>query len=218
MNHPDRDEWIPFICHESDPETRQRLAQHLEQCPDCAREVAGWRRSLRRLDQWTLPKPQTRILSLFSPGVKWGLAAALVLGVGVLIGRTTTPPPLSVPELRAQIESSLRSSFEARLQEVLRQVQNENSVALTRAEERWTQAAAIEKRRAWRDLLAVLEAARAEDGRALRAALQTMQERHDTEFVALRKDLETLASMTDREIREARFRLIQLAAYENPTP
>jgi hypothetical protein len=218
MNHPDHEEWVPFICHESDPETRKRLAQHLEQCPDCAREVAGWRRSLGRLDQWTLPKPQGRILSLFPPGVKWALAAALVLGVGVLIGRVTTPAPWSIPELRGQIESSLRSSFEARLDEALRQVQAENSVALTRAEERWTQASAVEQRRAWRDLLAVLEAARAEDGRALRTALQAMQERHDTEFVALRKDLETLASMTDREIREARFRLVQLAAYENPTP
>jgi hypothetical protein len=217
MKHPEREEWVPFIFNEAEPQTRARLAQHLKDCAECAREVAGWRRSLRRLDRWPLPKPEPMPTPLFQPFLKWALAAALVLGTGMLIGRVTAPPRPPLSELRAAIEASVRSSLEADMTQAFRQLQDQTSSALVSAEARLAKGSAVERQRFWRDLLDVLAAARTDDAGALQAALRTAQERNETEFVALRKDLETLASMTDEEIRDARLRLVQLAAVRDST-
>jgi hypothetical protein len=217
MKHPEREEWIPFVFNEAEPQTRTRLAQHLKECAECAREVAGWRRSLRRLDRWPLPKPERMTTPLFQPILKWALAAALVLGAGMLIGRVTAPPRPPVSELRAAIEASVRSSLQAEMTQAFRQLQDQTSTALVSAEARLAKGSAVERQRLWRDFLDVLASARSEDGRALQTALRAVQERHETEFVALRKDLETLASLTDEEIRDARLRLVQLAAVRDST-
>ena len=69
----------------------------------------------------------------------------------------------------------------------------------------------------WQNVLDTLASARAEDAQAIRTALQQTEDRHDAAIVSVRKDLETLASMTDEEIRQARLKLIQLAALSTPT-
>ena len=217
MKHPEREEWVPFIFNEAEPQTQARLTQHLKECAECAREVAGWRRSLRTLDRWPLPKPQPRATPLSQPFLKWALAASLVLGGGMLIGRVTAPPRPPLSELRAEIEASVRSSLEAEMTQAFRQLQDQTSNASASAEARLTKGSAVERQRLWRDLLDVMATSRSEDRRALQTALRTLQDRHDTEFVALRKDLETLASMTDDEIRDARLRLVQLAAVRDST-
>ena len=216
MKHPDREEWIPFIFGES--KRRAELAQHLGQCPDCAGQVAAWRNSLRTLDRWRVPRRKGRAtILLFEPALKWALAAALVMGIGFLVGRVTVPRQANVAELRAQIENSVRSSLQAQMTEALRQVQYETSNRLNLAEARLAKTSAADTQRLWRGFLDVLGTARAEDARAVQALFRQSQEQHDGEFVALRKDLETLASMTDEELRQARFKLVQLAALSSTT-
>jgi hypothetical protein len=209
MNHPERDEWIPFLFGEAPTETKKRLRQHLDACPSCTREVEAWRRSLHRLDHWRLPKPQRPPVVFMQPTLKWAMAAVLVLGLGFLGGRLNSS---GAADLRAQIEASVRSSVQTELTAALLDAQEQNTKVLHATELRLAQASALERERLWRGFLQVLANARSEDAKAVQAAFQHLQEHNDTEFVALRKDLETLASATDDEIRAARVKLYELAS------
>ena len=40
MNHPKREEWVPYLFGEATPQTRDKLTEHLQNCPDCAAEIA----------------------------------------------------------------------------------------------------------------------------------------------------------------------------------
>jgi hypothetical protein len=213
MKHPDREEWVPFVFGEVDSDTRQRLARHLEECPDCAREITGWRQSLRKLDRWPLPKLQAEPkIVAFQPIVRWALAASLVLGLGLLVGRMTSPAPVNAAELRSQVEASVRASLQANLQDALRQAEAQTAKTLSATEARLANASAEQKEQIWRGFVEVLNRARLDDSQSVQALLRQLQEQNETELVALRKDLETLASTADEQIRQARLKLIQLAA------
>lgn len=214
MKHPQRDEWVPFLFGEANPESKQRLSQHLQECPDCAREIAGWRRSLRQLNRWTLPKNQLQVIPLFQPVLKWAMAAAIILGLGMWIGRFSAPP-INEAKLRGEIETSLRSAFQEELNVALREAKAETANRVAYSETRAAESEALERQQLWSRFLDVLGAARTEDNRAVQALFREYQKQHGAEFVALRKDLETLASMTDEQIRQARLNLVQLAAAQN---
>src|SRR5438093_1462722 len=74
MNHPKREEWTPYLFGEATPEARHKLAKHLQDCPDCAAEIAGWRRSLNQLDLWKLPRRPARSAHGATARLKWGIA------------------------------------------------------------------------------------------------------------------------------------------------
>jgi hypothetical protein len=216
MKHPDREEWVPFLFGEANRETKQRLAQHLDSCPDCTREIEAWRRSLGKLEQWRLPKARTPTRFVVEPALKLALAATLALAAGLLIGRITVPKAANPNEIRASVEASVRSSLEAEMRGALEDLAARTSNQVSASELRVANASALETQRLWRGMLDVLNTTRTEDARAVQALLRRYQSQHDQEFVALRKDLETLASMTDDELRQARFNLIQLAASSSP--
>jgi hypothetical protein len=215
MKHPEREEWIPWICGEADGPTRERLDEHLAECSDCAREVAAWRRTLGKLDSWKLTKPAPALHT--EPRLKWALAAMLVLGLGFAFGRVSARDRVDPVALRQNIESAVRASVQADLVKALQDVRDEQSSALARTEQRVAQASQSQSNRLWQNVLDTLASARAEDAQAIRTALQQTENRHDAEIVSVRKDLETLASMTDEEIRQARLKLIQLAALSAST-
>jgi anti-sigma factor RsiW len=217
MKHPDREQLIPYLFGEASREDRTQLAKHLKECPECAQEIAAWRGSLRKMDRWTLPKAKPGNNILLFPVVKWALAAGLVLGFGFLIGRVSMPTPVNAAELRAQIEESMRASFQEQMERSLQQIQTGTFNAVAEAEARLAKAATGQNKQLWQAFLDVLATARAEDKQAVQVALQQFQEQHSTEYVSLRKDLETLASMTDDEFRQARMKIVQLAANSGPT-
>lgn len=209
MNHPQREEWVPYIFGEASPENKQRLRDHLQTCATCAREVEAWRRSLRHLDTWRLPKVAVPPVVFTQPVLKWALAALVMVGLGVLGARLSAAATSA--QLRAGLEASLRAKMQDQLNNALVQIQEQNAKALSATELRLTQASQSERERVWRGFLEVLNNARAADTKTTQAALRQLEERDGAEFVALRKDLETLASTTDDEIRFARLKLIQLA-------
>ncbi len=208
MNHPSREEWVPFLFGETDAATRRRLAAHLKSCPDCGREIQAWRRSLGRLDSWRLPRGTTALAFTWQPMVKWAWAAMLVLGVGFLAGRFTTPSRAEIAQLRGELQSSLR----AELQQSLAQAQERNASATAETEERLTKTSAAERQKLLRSFLQVLASARTEDAQSVQALFQQLQDQHKTDLIAVRTDLETMASMTDDQFRQARLKLTQLAA------
>src|SRR5438093_7226241 len=144
MNHPKREEWTPYLFGEATPEARHKLAEHLQNCPHCAAEIAGWRESLKKLDRWKLPRMRARSAPVAPPFLKWGVAAALLLGTGVGLGRWSAPA-VDSNALRTRIEASVKSSlarelqrqFNANLQNALRtaggQITNELRTQLNSA-------------------------------------------------------------------------------------
>jgi hypothetical protein len=60
-----------------------------------------------------------------SPITKFAAAAVLLITVGYTIGRVSAPPPLDIEELKAALETSLKSSLEPAIrQDLLEQMNN----------------------------------------------------------------------------------------------
>jgi len=223
MKHPHREEWIPYLFRETDPETKKRLAAHLNGCPECAAELHGWRMSLQRLDAWKAPATPRRMLPTLSSGLTLAAAAVLVLGLGFMGGRFFSASADSRP-LRAGLESSLKASLipELRQQvrqelagEIDRQIQKSGrdfSAALAKAKAEAIEGSTAETSQALQQLIAAIRSDRAEDRQAAASWIDDLRKQHDTDFVSLRKDLETVAALTDEQIRAARMKLIELTA------
>src|SRR5215470_3993807 len=105
MKHPEREEWVPFIFGEADAGRKRQLESHLDDCAECRDEIQSWQRSLGRLDSWKLPPVAKRRTNLV-PLVKWAAAAAVVLCVGIAIGRGTAHS--DAEKVRARVEQDLR--------------------------------------------------------------------------------------------------------------
>ena len=226
MNHPKHEEWVPYLAGEASPETRQRLSGHLQSCPECAAEIAGWQRSIRRLDRWKLPRLRSSRREW--PVFKWGIAAAVVLGMGFGIGRWSAPVAPEVAALRTDLESSLKNMLAAEMRRQLNgdlqtalavnraQITNEFQAQLTGALNQALAGAAdvssVETRRLFGEFVKVLNEARAEDHQTLLAQLDRLQQRHAADYLALRKDLETMATFTDDELRRTQQGLRHFAA------
>jgi anti-sigma factor RsiW len=223
MNHPKREEWAPYLFGEATPEARHKLAEHLQDCPDCAAEIAGWRQSLNKLDRWKLPRMRARSAKGPKPLLKWGVAAALVLGAGVGLGRWSAPK-VDLNTLQSRIEASVKSllavepqrQLNADLQSALAaaggQITNEFRTQLNSALAGVVDASMAESQRQLGEVIQAFNRAREEDRRITLSWIEKIQKQHAADYLSLRTDLETVASLTDEEIRRARQRLNRLAA------
>ncbi len=187
MNHPKREEWVPYLYGEAKPEARRELQAHLEACADCRSQLQSWKQSLHRLDHWKLPRLR-KPAEWVAPALKWATAAALVLVIGFGIGRITAAGA-DAEKVRAQLEPKLR---EALRQELAQMIRDEAS----------------------RSASATLTAANDHTEKLL-AAYNTIQETRRTEdleklYVAIKKQLDTVAINTEREF-------IQLAGNSRAT-
>src|SRR6266571_4326808 len=172
MNHPKREEWTPYLFGEATPEARHKLAEHLQNCPDCVAEIAGWRRSLNTLDLWKLPRRPARSTHGATALLKWGVAAALALGAGVGLGRWSAPA-VDSNALQTRIEASVKSlalelqrQFNADLQRALGttggQITNEFRTQLNSALAGLVDASAAETRRQLGEFIQAFDRAREE--------------------------------------------------------
>ena len=213
MKCPNRDEWVPYVLGEATPDPRKRFRAHLESCPDCGAEVAGWKRSLEKLDRWKLPAPQAR-MEAAQPILRLALAALVMLGLGLGLGRLLMPAGPSP----ARVEAAVKASLAAELFEALARVQVQSSNAIASAELRWAKASEAEMGRLAQGLIEAMDSARQEDRRTIQVLFETLQQQHEAELISVRTDLETVASLTDNEIRHAQLKLTQIAAGNPSTP
>ena len=87
MNHPNHEQWVPYVFGEAGAKEKRILSEHLLKCDECRQEIAAWQRSLGRLNAWSLPPmPRRRASEGFVPIWKWAAAALLVLGIGLGLG------------------------------------------------------------------------------------------------------------------------------------
>jgi len=208
MNHPKHDEWVPYLAGEASPETQKKLSVHLQGCPECAAEIAGWQRSISRLDRWELPPLRRSRREWLEPAIKWGIAAALVLGMGFGIGRWSARTTHDTAALREELQAALA----ANRAEITNEFHAQLTGALNQALAGAAEVSSTEARRLFGEFMKVLNETRAEDQQTLLVQLDRLQQRHAVDYLALRKDLETVAAMTDDELRRTRQGLRHFAA------
>ena len=206
MKHPEREEWVPFLYGEGKPADQHRLETHLQNCPECRQEIESWQRSLRRLDEWTLPHSPRPVT--FAPWVQWAAAAMLVLSLGVGIGRLSTRS-VDPERVRASIEPELRRQIRQELAQTVRAEVDRASAATLAAS-----SARVDN--LFANFAQALESRRSQDGQAISDALGRLQSQYAADFLALKKDVDTVAVNADAGFQQTEQQLVQLAGYTRP--
>ncbi len=135
-----QDKVADYVLGALDTQQAEALEKHLVDCEACrqyAQSLQEQAQSLvalgRRLDAdmevrrdrvidalQNVSPVQTGTWRLFPPVggfLRMSVAAALVLGVGVLIGRATAPRPVDIGQLRADLQASIIASLKPAVQE-----------------------------------------------------------------------------------------------------
>ena len=47
MNHPKREEWVPYLFGETKPEAARQLNAHLKTCPECQESIVATARKCK---------------------------------------------------------------------------------------------------------------------------------------------------------------------------
>ena len=206
MSHPTNEEWGLYVFGEAPPELNRKLKSHLNGCADCAAEVAAMEQTITRLDSWTVASSRSR-RPAFQPALRWAMAALLVLGVGIGLGRVTAPRPLPAEQVRAEIKASVV----AELRSMTAQVSAECGALVAAAEARWAEQTTVGLRALGRDVMESVNDGRARDQRAIQAVIDQLKQQREADYVSLRRDLETVAASTDQQLQQARLKLFELA-------
>jgi anti-sigma factor RsiW len=193
VTHPDPGEWMEFIYQETPPGRRGELQAHLAVCPECSRQVSGWRASQTSLDDWqiTLTRPMARYRL---PVLRWA-AAALLLVLGFVLGQRAASDAKQVAELKVAV---------ARLADALSQ---ERTANLTNAVNVATAAANTEAARLFSQYSLLQSEQRAADQQAFKLAFQAL----DTKVQKVQAAVETVALNTEESFQQTHQNLARLA-------
>jgi anti-sigma factor RsiW len=136
MQHPSYEELLLHLEGGTSRALARRVEAHLNDCPECAAEVAGWQRTMEKLQKYDWPKAEV------APGWRWNTrvvtlaAAALIMAgfcfwLGHLMAPDTARLKASIAaELRAELRPELQADLVAQLQQVQqRQEENQQSLA-----------------------------------------------------------------------------------------
>jgi len=189
---------MSFLYGECALERRRELDAHLAACPACAGQVQTWRSSMNALDDWPLPAKRHGRRQ-WVPALKWAAAAAIVLAVGIAIGRQTSNASAEVAALKSSI---------ADLTAVVEREHNynfSNSLALAAT-------ANTETLRLMGDYARLQQEQRAADQEVIKTALRSF----DLRLGRVRSDLQTVAVNTEAGFEQTHENLAQLVSYSMP--
>ena len=218
MNHPTQNEWLLYVDGDATPENVARLREHLEQCPICASEVAGWKRSAQKLKRMPFPassrirrdrNPDPRWVSTY---LKWGIAAAIVLFVGFAFGRlSATRTHVLEQTVAAQVREELMGEFRADLLSALDPDQEARDGFQKQLRLRVQNALSRANASMSRDLMQVVQQQRQQDQQRVLMLVKDVREQQISDCLALRRDLETAVSTADSDLQQDSRRINQLA-------
>lgn len=213
MNHPTNEHWMSYLYDEVDAAERAQLTGHLRDCPQCQTRVNDWQAARRNLDGWQLESHRAVRKAaaplMARPWLKWAAAAVLLAGIGFSAGRLSTPGPVDLQKLRAEMEPQLRQQLRAELAQTIQEELKKNSAA--------TLAAAREQsQRILTDYAGKIESARAADNSAISAALDRLDSQQTEDYVSLKKQLDTVAVLTDAGLRRTENQMVELAGMSTP--
>jgi anti-sigma factor RsiW len=218
MNHPNQNEWLRYIDGEASSEDAVRLLEHLEQCPMCAAEVAGWKRSVRKFHRMSFPAPgqvplrRRHQFHRASSFIKWGIAAAIVLFVGFAFGRLSALHTHAFEQTVAgQVREELRRDLRADLMTALDPEREVNDGYQKQLRLIVQSDLARANAYQYRDLMQVVQRQRQQDHEGVLALIKDVREQQITDCLALRQDLETAVSSADNDLKQDSRRISQLA-------
>ena len=218
--HPESAEWMDYLYQEISSARKQEMDLHLAACPSCSLQVGKWRASLRSLDQWQLedaaaapalpPPPNSSGLAHSGPwparrswpfAIKWVAAAALVLGLGFLIGRQSNPWAHDLAALKTSV---------ARLSDALEHEHESNVSNAAAVAGAMAQAQTLH----WLAEYSWAECDRnADDQQTLKLTVQDLAGR----LIRLQSELETVAANTQDGFLQTHQNLTRIIAYHPPT-
>jgi Putative zinc-finger len=208
MNHPKREEWVPYLFGEATSEARAQLSAHLRSCAECRHEIEAWQGIVKRLDQWKLAsaaQPARR----FAPAINWAAAAALVMLLAFGAGRVTARP--DVEKVRAAIEPRMRNELKQELTALIQSQNARNAADILAAANQQTEQTLA-------SLTKAIDDSRTEDARAFYAELKRLESQTFTQLMALKKDLDTVAVNTDASLQDTARTIVQLADFKQAMP
>jgi anti-sigma factor RsiW len=201
LDHPAAAEWMGFLYGELPPEQRRALGAHLARCDACAAQIKDWRVGLEALDQWQLPPPAPAASRpRWAPVLRWAAAALLIVGLGFVLGRQTSPPMKELAALRTAV-AELAQKIDAGNDPA---EDAEAAIATARSE----------TLRLLAEYARLQEAQRATDQQALKLGLQTL----DARLASLRAELETVAVNTEDGFQQTRQNLTRLVSFSVAAP
>jgi putative zinc finger protein len=186
MTHPRPEDWMSYLYGELPREEKARFKAHLNGCAGCRIDVKRWQGAMKSLDQWQIATPRRAPARMWEPALKWGLAAALALGIGFGAGRYIVPAAANAAALRASLKSEIRSELLADLKQEQVRFDEYKKIA---------------------------EKNRQDDNRQIFTAINKVAADHQADFASFRKDLETVAVRTEYNLRLAQQQIVTLASY-----
>jgi hypothetical protein len=220
MEHPTYEQLLAYLEGTSPIELPNKIAEHLENCPECAAELAGWQRTIQKLEKCEWPKAQPAHTEFPAIVLKWAaVAAVLMMGIGFGLGRLSEPGAAGLKqsiasEVRKQVQDELKAdvlaafapgdpvgtnSFQQQLHRQLIAAMGANQLS-------------FEKERLLQGLARDLGQKQDDNQRMLLALLYRVRQEHEADYLSLRHDLETAASVADNDLEQNRQQLSQLAA------
>src|SRR5579862_1706367 len=120
MEHPKHDELLSLLEGTELNGTDKTLQQHVDTCPQCTTEIAGWRRTIRRLEGYAWPTPQESRPVFTTTMLKWAAAAVFILGIGFGFGRLSQPGgerlrQIIAIQVKHQVQDELKADLLAAL-------------------------------------------------------------------------------------------------------
>ncbi len=226
--HPKHPSLETLVCHcyEELPNPEQAAVNaHLERCDSCRAKVGELRSVGLALDQWKVKSPAP-LRSSRRTLVEWGLAAGIVLSVGIGIGRFTSPSPPTAEQLAIQVLPRVQAQLG---QQITTAVRSETGGLRESLKSDFQQIAANmgeTNRTENRELLSAFAqewaSLRAQDRSENLALLTRIEQSRKNDYVRLRRDLETIALSADQGIAEAQYGIYRLAqnspAHNVPSP
>jgi len=126
MTHPKHEELAEFLYDDGmSPARRDEVAHHVEACGECRAIIESWRGVRTNLAAWQLPAGPRMPLaasrsSAAGAGLRWAVAAAVLLGGGFALARMTEKP-VDLAVLRTELAQELRKEVR---QEIVAELQN----------------------------------------------------------------------------------------------
>jgi len=117
MNHPQREEWAPYIYGESNPDVRRKLREHLAECGQCRQELETLKQTAGRLDAWKIAPARPLTLPVM-PVLKWAAIVCAILVAGFAAGRVSARP--NSAQLRAELLPELRRELRTDMAQLVR--------------------------------------------------------------------------------------------------
>jgi hypothetical protein len=186
MKHPQHEEWMAFLYGEITGEEKVGLAAHLGGCADCRKEVAAWQGAMNALGEWKIATSR-ETSGIPRAALRWGIAAALMLGMGFGLGRLVSSGSAERTAMRAAIQSEVRAELAAEFKP--------------------------EQDRRLAEIKRAIEQVRAEDHRLLLTAMNKVEADRHADFAFLRRELETVALLTQDSFQRAQRQIVTLAGF-----